>query len=139
MRVYRLHKAISEIEGLDGKYRGTWDEITRFERLLSNLQVHGHQRFPQLHLQRKGQPAAIWKAKVLHPQLGGKQSGLRYIYERFTLGAEEYAVALTVYIHQQRNKESEVRSRIRQRFDSFDVTPEGLQKLDGFDTDSLLS
>lgn len=138
MRVYRLHKATNEIEGLDGKYRGTWDEITRFERLLSHLQTHGHERMPGLQLQRHGQPAAIWKAKVLHPLLGGKSSGLRYIYERFVLGGEDYAVALTVYVHQERNKETEVRSRIRQRFESFDATTEGLRKLDGSDTDKLL-
>jgi hypothetical protein len=66
---------------------------------------------------------------VLHPQLGGKSSGLRYVYERLWISGEECAIALTVYVHQEGAKESAIITRIRDRFDEIETTVEGLRAL----------
>ncbi|MGH8730014.1 MAG: hypothetical protein ACREV9_18050, partial [Burkholderiales bacterium] len=116
-------KAATEIDALHGKYKHVWPEIEKFERLLAANYNHGHQRVPGLHLTRDCEPASIWKARVLHPRLGGKRSGLRYVYERLWIGDEEYAVALTAYVHQEGAKESEIIARIRERFDWIETTP----------------
>lgn len=130
MRVCRLFKATLEIDALHGKYKRVWDEIAKFERLLAANQNHGHQRVPGLRLARDGEPASIWKARVLHPQLGGKSSGLRYVYERLWIEDEEYAVALTIYVHQAGARESELIARIRERSGGIESTPAGLSALD---------
>lgn len=115
MRLYRVRQATNEIVKLDGKHRDLWESVTQFERLLSHGQTHGHTS-----------------------SLGGKRSGLRYVYERVTIGNEEYAVALTVYVHQEGNKESDVVDRIRKRSQFVDATPQGFRALDGSDTQMLL-
>lgn len=112
--------------------------MTQFERLLSHGQTHSHTRYPILRLSRDGAPASIWKSRVIYPPLGGKSSELRYVYERLGVGGEECAVGLTVYVHQQGAKESDVVARIRERSSSFEATPEALRKLDGLDTEQLL-
>lgn len=136
MRVCRLFKATTEIDALHGKYKNVWDEIAKFERLLAANQILGHQRVPGLHLARDGEHASIWKARVLHPRLGGKRSGLRYVYERLWIDGEEYAVALTVYVHQEGARESEIIARIRERSGWIETTPAGLRELDCAASDS---
>lgn len=130
MRVYRTLKATSEVEKLATKHRDAWDAVEQFERLLSNGLTHGHERYPSLRLDRHGQPASVWKARVICQSLGGKRSGLRYVYERVAVGSEEVAIALTVYVHQSGAKESNIRETIRKRSLSFDATPDALKKLD---------
>lgn len=137
MRVYRCFEATNEVEKLTSKYRTVWEYVENFERLLSNGFTHGHERYSGLKLQRGDEPAAIWKSKIIYPQLGGKRSGLRYVYERLTIGEDEYAVALTVYIHQSGGRESDVIARIRQRSHSFEATAEGLRRLDRSHTEGL--
>jgi len=138
VRVYRVQQATNEIVRLDGKHRSLWESITQFERLLSNGQTHGHMPYSNLKLRRDGSPASVWKGRVIYPPLGGKRSGLRYVYERVEIGNDEYAVALTVYVHQEGNKESDAIDRIRKRSQSFEATMQGLRALDGSDTDMLL-
>ncbi len=138
MKLYRLHQATNEVERLGRKYRDIWRSVNQFERLLSHGQIHGHSLIPNLRLQRNGQPASIWKSRVIYPPLGGKSSGLRYVYERVQLQGEDYAVALTIYVHQEGGSEAGVIARIREHSASFDATPDGLRKLDGSDTESLL-
>jgi len=133
VRVYRLNAVGTEVERLHHKYKGSkgvWDQIEQFERLLSNDQTQGHSRISNLHLKRGNIPASIWKARVLHPQLGGKRSGLRYVYERFAVDGEEYAVALTIYVHQDDKNESQIRSLIQKRFSEVEATAEGLRRLE---------
>lgn len=133
MRVYRHFRATTDIEKLNSKYRGNngvKEQIHQFERLLSNDYTHGHERYPNLRLDREGAPASIWKARVHHPQLGGKRSGLRYVYERFVVAGEEYAVALTIYVHPELRKESDVQRRIRDRFADVEATPDGIRRLE---------
>jgi hypothetical protein len=136
LKICRLPQATSEIDTLHGKYRNVLEEIARFERLLAANQNHGHQRALGLGLTRHEEPASIWKARVLHPQLGGKCSGLRYVYERLWIDGEEYAIALTVYVHQEGMKESEVVARIRQRTRAIEGTTDGLRTLECFLTDA---
>jgi len=133
VRVYRSRQATNEVERLTRKYRDLWDYIEPFERLLANGQTHGHEPYPGLRLTRSGSPLSVWKARVIVPQLGGKRSGLRYVYERLQIDDEDYAVALTIYLHQEDTKENDVRSRIRERSGSFDGTKEGLRDLDRAD------
>ncbi len=137
MKLYRCFEATNEVVKLDMKYKGLWESVEQFERLLSSGQTHGHQRYPGLGLQRGGEPASIWKSRVIHPQLGGKSSGLRYIYERMTINGDEYAVALTVYVHQQSIKEADVVKRIQQRCRSFEATLDGIRVLERSPTEGL--
>lgn len=125
-----MQRATLEIDALQGKYRNVYDAVAQFERLLAANQNHGHQRIPGLRLSRAGEPASVWKARVLHPQLGGKSSGLRYVYERLWIEGNEYAIALTVYVHQQGSKESDVIAHIRDRSERVGATVDGLRELD---------
>lgn len=136
MRVYRLYEATTDVEALSTKHQGLWDAAKKFERLLANELVPREFRLSGLGLSRHGQPAAIFKARVLYPQLRGKSSGPRYIYERFTLEDVEYAVVLIVYVHQGGKSEQENRALIKQRFQLYNATMESLRKLDHTDTDS---
>lgn len=130
MIVRRCFNATSEIMNLNKTYRDTWKVIDQFERLLFSDLTHSHDRYSGLKLNRGAEPAQIFKAKVLHPQLGGKASGVRYIYERLMIDDKEYAIALTVYVHAQGTNEQEVIKRIRTRFRDYDPTPDGIRDLD---------
>lgn len=138
MRVYRLHQATNEVEQLCKKHRELWDSVTQFERLLSHGQTHGHVLYPKLRLTRGDGPASIWKSRIIFPPLGGKRSGLRYVYERVTIEREEHAIALAIYVHQEGGNEADVIARIRDRFGTYEATPDGLRRLDGSDTGRVL-
>lgn len=89
MRVYRAPQATNEVERLSRKHCDLWHYVEPFERLLANGQTHGHEPYPGLRLTRGGVPASIWKARVIVPHLGGKRSGLRYVYERLQIERED--------------------------------------------------
>ncbi|MBA2520681.1 MAG: hypothetical protein H0V24_13525 [Chloroflexia bacterium] len=74
---------------------------------------------------RHDQPALVYKARVLYPPLGGKSSGLRYVYEWFRLDSTECAVVLSVYVHQGGKSDQDNRALIRQRFQSYEATADG--------------
>jgi len=133
VKVYRDPAATNEVERLATKYRSGWEAIGQFERLLSNGKTQGHFQYPGLKLRRGDEPATIWKSKVICPELGGKSAGLRYVYERISIDGEEYAVGLTVYVHQSGINENDVRRVIRQRFALFDGTSQGLRRLEPSD------
>lgn len=135
MKVLRVPQATSDIERLRKKHPELWTFIEQFERLLAHGQTHGHDRYPGLRLSRVGNPASIWKARVIYPPLGGKRSGLRYVYERLTVDDEEYAVALAVYVHQEGDKEHDIRARLVERSTSFEATKEGLKTLERANVD----
>lgn len=137
MKLYRCYTATTEIERLGAKYHGLWQSVEQFERLLSHGIIHGHDRYSGLQLYRGTEPASIWKARVIRPQLGGKRSGIRNVYERLAVYDEDYAVTLAVYLHQQSDKESEIIARIRQRSRSFEATIDGLRSLERPHTEDL--
>jgi hypothetical protein len=112
-----------------------WESVHQFERLLAHGQTHGHDRYAGLRLVRGDEPAEIWKSRVIYPPLGGKSSGLRYVYERLELDGEDYAVALTIYIHQDNIRESDIQARIRERFTSYEATLTGLRGLERSEVD----
>ena len=136
MKVYRHFQATNDIERLRKKHRDIWESVHQFERLLAHGQTHGHDRYPGLRLIRCEVPAAIWKSRVVYPPLGGKRSGLRYVYERLTIDGEDFAVALTIYIHQDNVRESDILERIRDRFTSYEATLAGLRSLGRSEADS---
>lgn len=136
MIVYRCSAATTEIEKLATKYRSVWDNVSEFERLLATEITERHVRYPGLGLTRGPEPAAIWKARIICPELGGKSSGLRYIYERGEVAGEQIAVCLTVYVHQQSKKhEKDVVRIIRERFRQYDLTPDDIKQLERADLD----
>jgi hypothetical protein len=130
VRVFRHVQATNDVERLRKKHRAIWESILQFERLLAHGQTHGHDRYAGLGLNRGDAPAEIWKSRVIYPPLGGKRSGLRYIYERVVIDGEDYAVALTIYVHQDDVRESEIRERIRERVQGYDATTAGLRSLE---------
>ena len=136
MKVYRHFQATNDVERLRKKHRDIWESVHQFERLLAHGQTHGHDRYPGLRLNRGDEPADIWKSRVIYPPLGGKRSGLRYVYERLTIDGEDFAVALTIYIHQDNARESGIQARIRERFTSYEATLAGLRSLERSDADS---
>jgi hypothetical protein len=130
VKVYRHFQATNDVERLRKKHRDIWESVHQFERLLAHGQTHGHDRYAGLGISRGNVPAEIWKSRVIYPPLGGKRSGLRYVYERLTIDGEDYAVALTIYIHQDDVRESAVRDRIRERCSSYDATLAALRALE---------
>ncbi|MDQ3695751.1 MAG: hypothetical protein M3464_19350 [Chloroflexota bacterium] len=80
MRVIRLFAATNDLEVLAKKHRDIWDAARQFERILTHGLLTREHQIPRLGLTRNDQPAAIYKARVLYPPLGGKASGLRYVY-----------------------------------------------------------
>lgn len=138
MRVFRLFAATNDVEALTKKHRDIWVAARQFERVLTHGLLTREHHIPGLGLTRHDQPALISKARVLYPPLGGKSSGLRYVYERFRLNSAEYAVVLSVYVHQGGKSEQDNRALLRQRFLSYEATADGLRNLDNSDTDSYL-
>jgi hypothetical protein len=128
--IRRCVAATSEIERLDAKHRDVWKSIDEFERLLVAGLAVAHDLYPALGLRRGDESARIFKARVLCRSLGGKSSGLRYVYERLTIDGEEHAIALTVYIHQQGAKEHDIVKKIKDRFSSYDATADGIRLLE---------
>lgn len=117
MKVYRVDQATRDIDKLAKRYRTISKNVEEFERILASGQQQGHDRYSRLELLRDGEPASIWKAKVVVPQLGGKRSGLRYIYEQINYQGEVYAIGLLAYVHQTGiKKEDQVIATIRERF-----------------------
>lgn len=85
---------------------------------------------------RRGEhPADIRKGRIVVPHLGGKRSGQCYVYERITIERIDYLVGLTMYLHQGGPSELDVRSIVRERWDDFDGTKEGLRNLERIDTE----
>lgn len=135
MRVVRLQAATNDIVSLDAKHPTVWAGVESFERLLAGNLMSGHNLYPGLGLKRDVSSAAIWKARVLCKNMGGKRSGLRYIYERVTFDGEDLAIALYVYLHSDgATKESQIQQRIKQRFAQVELTPEGFRHLEQADT-----
>ncbi|MCD6031926.1 MAG: hypothetical protein K0S78_4108 [Thermomicrobiales bacterium] len=60
----------------------------------------------------------------------------RYVYKRLTIDGEDYAVALTIYIHQDDVRESDVRERIRERCSSYGATLNARRALEQTTTDA---
>jgi len=115
MRIYRVDPAGREIMALAKKYRSVPVAIERFERLLSAGGVFGD-LYPGLGLTRDQDPASISKYKVIVKELGGKNSGLRYIAEQLSDGNGEYChVCLVAYVHAHDVKESDVQRWIKER------------------------
>ncbi len=135
MKVYRHFQATNDVERLRKKHRDIWESVLQFERLLAHGQTHGHDRYAGLRLHRGEEPADIWKSRIIYPPLGGKRSGLRYVYERLTIDGNDYAVALTIYVHQANVRESEIQARIRERFASYEATSSGLRSLEHSEAD----
>lgn len=115
MKVYRCLAMTKEIERLRNKHREIWQDIDRFERLLALDQVTWATEYSGLRLRHGSQLASIWKARVVATGLGGKSKGYRYVYERITFDNELCAVGLTIHLHQDDIKESEIRSKIKTR------------------------
>jgi hypothetical protein len=122
VKVYRIGQADRDIEKLTKRYRTIGTNVNEFERILASGQQQGHDRYSGLGLLRDGQPASIWKAKVIVPQLGGKRSGLRYIYEQIDFQGEMYAIGLMAYVHQSGMSEDQVIATIRERFGKYTDT-----------------
>ena len=135
MKLYRHFQATNDVERLRKKHRDIWESVLQLERLLAHGQTHGHDRYAGLRLRRDDESADIWKSRVIYPPLGGKRSGLRYVYERLTIDGEDIAVALTIYVHQDNVRESEIQARIRERFASYEATPSGLRTLERSEAD----
>ncbi len=125
MKVRRAHGVKRDAKALAKKYRSFALDVERFERLLGADYTIGHVPYSDLHLYRDDAPARIFKVRVHCVSLAGnsKSSGSRYVYERIaTADGDEYAVCLTIYVHQQNGKESDVQQTLGERFKSFDVT-----------------
>jgi hypothetical protein len=130
LNVYRCLEATRDIHTLRKKHRQILGPIENFERILAGGRTDGHNRWNGLKLLRNDVPASIWKARVIVPQLGGASSGLRYVYERFTVADQECAIGLIVYLHQQGSKEHEIRERVRERSKSIEATAAALRDLE---------
>lgn len=131
MNVCRTHRATNEIDALSMKHRKIWQDIAYFEQLLANDMTHNHARYPGLRITRGEGPASIWKARVAVEGMGGTGGGVRYVYERLTVESTEFAIALTVYLHQERgNDERIVIDRIRERCALFEASMSSLRTLD---------
>lgn len=130
MRVYQHRGASNEAISLGKKHRSVQVDIERFERLLAADVTVGHDQIPGLRLQRDGAAAAVYKAKVHCPAFNkGKRAGLRYIYERLTLSGDQCSVLLTIYLHQEGDKEHDVLNRVRSRFADYSTEDGGRKVL----------
>lgn len=138
MRVCRLDAATIDVERLSAKHPGIWEVQRNVERLITHGQTQGHWRIPGLKFRRGAESASVWKAKMIYPPLGGKQSGLRCIYECITIDGVALAVVLMSYLHQGGKAEQENRKLLGRRFQSYEATTEGIRDLDFSDTDSYL-
>lgn len=96
--------------------------LSQFEHLLAADSRQGHVQYAMLGLSREGDPARVYKARVICNELGGKSSGLRYVYEQIVSpDGLNYCVCLAVYSHQSDIDENDIQSRIRRRFTSYDA------------------
>ncbi len=131
MKVFQRYDAIKEVIVLEKKHRDIWQDIAVFERLLVADVTTGHDRYGGLKLLRDGVPPEIYKARVHCPIFGkGKQSGLRYIYERIVLDGDVCSVLLTIYLHQEGDKEHDVVRRVKVRFASYSTDNGGWKSLE---------
>ncbi len=129
MRVCR-HRAVDrELKKLK-KYRDVPESLEQYERLLLHDKALA-EPYGGLSLVRGNAPAHIFKGKVIVASLGGKSSGLRYVYEVVDCDGESWAICLSLYIHQQAgNAEHEVRARIKIRCAELDVDRESLEAIE---------
>jgi len=83
-------------------------------------------QIPGLQLLRGDVPLTAFKTKIPLPELRGKSSGLRFVYEELEADGGRCAVGLTLYVHQQGDNEHEVRRRIADRSRAYESTIDSL-------------
>jgi hypothetical protein len=128
MRVRRIDAIERDLRKLR-KYRSVPKALEQFERLLAADSREGHVPYSGLHLQRGARSARIFKARVICAELGGKSSGLRYVYEQLVGDdGEDYMICLHVYSHQSAVNEQQVQNLVRERFGTYDA--QDLEELD---------
>lgn len=127
MRVFRLHRCNREIQTLNKKYRTVDTDIGYIETLMLNDGHLSADPYPNLQYRRNDDPVRVLKARVLVPQLGGKSSGLRLIYEVLDVSGVRCCVLLHTYLHAQDVKENEVRKTILARIDSYETSLESIR------------
>lgn len=105
------------------KYPSVPVSLLRFENLLAQDSRDGHALYSGLGLVREDDTAKVYKVRVVCKELGGKRSGLRYVYERIVSpSGAHYCVCLAVYTHHSGIKESVVRSKVKERFMSYEAS-----------------
>lgn len=129
MRVCR-HWAITRDVRKLKKYRDIEQSLDTFERLLA-ADLAPSDTYAGLRLVRGGKAAQIFKARVIVASLGGKRSGLRYVYEVVECAGETWAICLSIYVHQMAgNEEHEVRARLMSRSAEFAIDVDTLEGLE---------
>lgn len=126
MRIYRTHQCDRELRRLQKNYRSTEKALEYFENLLRGDFSVPSDQVPGLRLHRNNVPLVVYKARVLVPELGGKNSGLRLVYEVLDTDGGRCAVELTLYVHQRGDSEREVRQRIADRCKEYEATVDSL-------------